>query len=86
MTLKELKERVRVQRNGGHGQYKVTIQFKGKEYTCGSNNSLAWDRLDDDNYRDNQINGFYTNKGAYKAFYEECKRANNLGKYKSIII
>lgn len=78
MTLKELRKRVRVTRDGGYCNYKVTIEYRGKTYTCHSHNSLAWDRLDDDNYRDNEVNGFYTNKGAYLAFYNECKRANDL--------
>jgi hypothetical protein len=83
MTLQELRQKVRVERDRGFFYlYKVTITYRGREYTCKSNNSLAWDRLDDDNYRDNEVNGFYTNKGAYKAFYEECKRKNNLGEYK----
>lgn len=80
MTLKELRERTRVEWCG-YGQYKVTITFHGKEYTCHSNNSLAWDRLDDDNYRDNEVSGNYTNKGAWMAFYDECKRKNSLGEY-----
>jgi hypothetical protein len=82
MTLNELKNRVRVTRAKGYSSYEVTIQYRGKEYRCHSNNSLAWDRLDDENYRDNQVAGFYTNKGAYLAFYDECKRVNNLGEYK----
>jgi hypothetical protein len=82
MTLQELKQRLRVERDGGHGQYKVTIFYRNKYYTCHSNNSLAWDRLDDDNYPDNVVNGSYTNKGAYQAFYDECKRKNQLGIYK----
>lgn len=81
MTLQELKERVKVERAGGYGSYKVTITYRGKSYWCHSNNSLAWDRLDDDNYSDNEVNGFYTNKGAYLAFYDECKRKNHLGEY-----
>jgi len=85
MTLKELKQKVTVRRDKGFSLYKVTIIYHGKEYTCTSNNSLAWDRLDDDNYRDNEVSGFYTNKGAYQAFYDECKRKNNLGEYKNII-
>lgn len=82
MTLKELRNRVRVSRAKGYCSYEVKITYRGKEYTCHSNNSLAWDRLDDDNYRDNEEHGFYTNKEAYEAFYEECKRKNNLGEYK----
>ncbi|MBP5722160.1 MAG: hypothetical protein J6X18_01050 [Bacteroidales bacterium] len=81
MTLQELKERVRVQRDCGYCSYKVTITYHSKEYSCHSNNSLAWDRLDDYNYRDNEVNGNYTNKGAYEAFYNECKQKNHLGEY-----
>lgn len=78
MTLEQLRERVDVVRGFGHCCYVVTIIYRGKKYTCQSHNSLAWDRLEDDNYRDNEVNGFYTNKGAYLAFYKECIRANNL--------
>ena len=78
MTLQELRQRVKVQRDRGYCSYIVTITYRGKEYTCHSNNSLAWDRLDDDNYRDNEVGGFYTNKGAWQAFYDECKRNNGL--------
>lgn len=76
MTLSELKTKVRVKRDRGYSSYIVTITYRGIEYTCHSNNSLAWDRLDDTNYRDSQTNGFYTNKGAYQSFYDECKRKN----------
>lgn len=78
MTLDELREKVDVVRGFGYCCYVVTIIYRGKKYTCQSNNSLAWDRLDDDNYRDNEVSGSYTDKGAYQAFYDECKRKNNL--------
>lgn len=78
MTLQELKEKVNVRRANGYCSYEVTITYRGKEYHCHSNNSLAWDRLDDDNYTDTYIMGGYTNKQAWKAFYDECKRKNNL--------
>lgn len=81
MTLKELKEKVRVERAKGYCSYLVTIKYRGKEYTCHSNNSLAWDRLNDDNFRDNHANGFYTNKQAYMAFWIECMSKNGLGEY-----
>jgi hypothetical protein len=78
MTLNELKERVAVSRERGYNSYIVTIYYRNAYYQCHSKNSLAWDRLDDTNYRDNEVNGFYTNKGAYQAFYDECKRKNGL--------
>lgn len=81
MTLQELKSRVKVTRGNGYNCYKVEITYYGQTYTCHSNNSLAWDRLDDENLRDNETNGTYTNKGAYQAFYDECKRLNGLGEY-----
>jgi len=80
MTLKQLKDRTTVVCIGTC-QYRVTITYRGKEYTCKSNNSTAWDRMDDYNYPDNYVVGFYTNKGALQEFYDECKRANNLGEY-----
>lgn len=78
MTLNELKSKVCVRHDRGYCSYIVTITYRGEEYTCHSNNSLAWDRLDDTNYRDNEVNGFYANKGVYQAFYDECKRKNGL--------
>jgi hypothetical protein len=78
MTLKELRQKVRVTRAKGYCSYEVTITYRGKEYTCHSNNSLAWDRLEDGNLHDNEVGGFYTNKSAWQAFYDECKRKNNL--------
>lgn len=81
MTLKELKEKTSV-RWCGYGQYEVTITYRGKTYKCKSNNSPAWDRLDDENYSDNYRVGFYTNKEAWQAFYEECLQKNHIGNYK----
>lgn len=80
MTIEQLRERTKVEWIGTC-QYRVTITYRGRTYTCKSNNSLAWDRLDDDNYPDNYTVGTYTNKGAWLAFYDECKRCNRLGEY-----
>jgi hypothetical protein len=73
MTEKELKERVNV-RWAGYGTYKVTINYRGKEYTCTSHNAPAYDMLDDHDTR----GAYYTSKGAYQSFWDECKRKNNL--------
>ena len=81
MTLQELKRKTTVKRQNGYNCYLVTIDFYGKQYSCYSNNSLAWDRLDDPNLSDQQVSCSYTNKGAYEAFYEECKMKNGLGEY-----
>lgn len=80
MTLKELKDRVSVRRGSGYCSYIITITYYGKEYTCHSNNSLAWDRLTDAAYRsprDNSGEGM-TEKEAYQQLMWECKRANGL--------
>lgn len=71
MTTKQLLERVSV-RWAGTGTYQVYITYCGREYTCRSNNSLAWDclRYDDTSY--------YTHRQALHAFWDECKRVNNL--------
>lgn len=82
MTLKQLEERVRVKIANGYCSYEVTINYRGKEYKCHSNNSLAWDRQSCDDVHP-QITLFsYTLKGALNSFYEECKRKNNIGEYK----
>lgn len=77
-TLKELKEKVSVRRGSGYNSYIVTITYRGEEYSCHSNNSLAWDRIHDDCVADNVEQGFYTLKGAYQALYNECKRDNGI--------
>ena len=60
------------------GAYKIIIDYRSKEYTCYSNNSEAYDRIDDDNYPDNYVIGRYSNKQAWAALYNECKQKNNL--------
>lgn len=72
MTEKELKQRIEV-RHHSSGSYKVTIYYRGKWYSCVSNNSLAYDDMD--RFGDN---AYYTSKQAYMAFWNECKHANNL--------
>ena len=81
MNEKKLRERVNVQRVQ-HGQYKVTITYHGKEYTCLSNNSLAWDDLDEEWVQNRSY--YKTDKQCLMACYNECKRANNLGEYNLI--
>lgn len=77
MTLKELKNKVTVTRWHGYGQYKVRIIYRGKEYFCHSNNSMAFDRAIDPEKSD----GYYTTKQAWQAFYDECKQKNHLGEF-----
>ena len=63
MSKDELRSRITI-RWKGYGTYKVTIEYRGKLYSCTSHNSLAYDRIDE--------------KGALQAFWDECKRANDL--------
>lgn len=71
MTEQQLRERVDVHHSYSYGVYEVTIEYRGKKYHCRSNNSLAYDGLDTGAYG-------ITSKQAYQAFYDECKRKNNL--------
>lgn len=77
MTLKELEERVEVRRICT-AQYNVTIKYRGKEYYCKSNNTLAYDTLV--SYWNGDTVGYFyrTPKQAYMSFYLECRRANGL--------
>jgi hypothetical protein len=74
MTTAQLSSRIDASRTSSYGHYKVTIQFRGKEYSCISSDSMAYDRyLDDDAKR-----GHYTQRDALTSFWNECKRKNNL--------
>lgn len=79
-TTNQFKKRMAVDRLS-QGQYRICVVYRGKVYFCISNNSLAWDRLENDNYPSNYpVNG-YTNRGAWQAFYDECLQKNFLGKW-----
>lgn len=78
MTLKDIQNRVFI-RWHGYGCYYVTISHRRKEYFCVSHNSMAYDRIryyDETPTRADRQG--YTLKGAFLAFYDECKRKNNL--------
>lgn len=77
MTTQELRDRVRV-KWCGYGQYEVRIKFRGKEYKCHSNNSLAYDRLDDPDHSEKWELCGYNNHRAWQSFYDECKMKNNI--------
>lgn len=71
MTLRELENRVTI----GvvlQGHFKVTIEYRGKSYSCISTDTLASDciRYDDKSY--------YTRKQAFQALYDYCKTKNDL--------
>lgn len=76
MTERELKERIQVKWKG-YGTYKITILYRNKPYSCTSHNSLAYDAIGSEP----ENCSYYTSKQAYKAFWNECCRNNNLGKY-----
>lgn len=79
MTTQELKDRISISFSG-YGHYKVTIEYRGKIYSCTSNNTLARDRITGyaDDVPERAVKDFYTYKGALLAFYEECKHKNGL--------
>jgi len=80
MTLKQLKEKVWIRSISGYSTYQVEIKYRGQIYSCKSNNSLAWDRINSDDFvSDRESHGTYTLKGAYMAFYIECMSKNGLG-------
>ena len=75
MTTAQLSQRIIADRTSSYGHYKVTIQYRGKEYSCISTDSMAYDRYNDDNAKGR---GIYTQKDALQSFWSECKRKNNL--------
>ena len=79
MTLQQLQDKVRIELTSSHGQYKVTINYRGKEYKCTSTDSEAYDVIR--SWR----RGDYiasespcTPKYAYTCLWDECKAANGL--------
>jgi hypothetical protein len=74
MTTAELFNRIDVRTTTSYGHYKVTIQFRGKQYSCTTTDSMACDRYNDEDAK----RGFYTQRDALKSLWRECKRKNNL--------
>jgi len=72
MKTAELSKRITAERTSSYGHYKVTIQYRGKQYTCLSTDSMAYDRYnDEDSQRGVQ-------RDSLKSFWNETKRKNNL--------
>lgn len=85
MTLDQLRAQVR-EEWCGYGTHKVFIIWHGKEYSCLTHNTLATDRLRHRDERDSRcVEGGGTEKQAYVALWEECKRKNRLGEYSNLI-
>ena len=79
MTLQQLQDKVRVEITSSHGQYKVTIDFRGKEYKCYTNNSLAFDTVFHWlRYGEHNPVGYATTRQAYQSLWDECKQVNGL--------
>jgi hypothetical protein len=77
MTTKELSHKVSFMFSG-HGHYKVTILYKGKQYTCITNNVGATDRIQSDESERFKRFMVGTLRQAYLALWDECKRKNDL--------
>lgn len=62
----------------GYGHNKISIIYRGKEYRCTSSNTIATDRIKDDNEGINNDTYYKTKKQAFLSLYNEVKAANNL--------
>ena len=76
MTLKEFSNKVDLG-TCLMGQFKVTINYRGKDYTCKSNNTQAYDAIRSW-FRGHIPAWGYTPKQAYEVLWDECKTANDL--------
>ena len=77
MTLEQLTDKITV----GvclDGHFRVSIEYRGKCYSTTSTNTLALDRIHDQDISDTKVACSYTLKGAFQALWNECKRNNNL--------
>ncbi len=78
MTTRELVYRIDL---GGcvRGCFRVTINYRGKEYSTRSNDTLAYDMIRSWERDEKPERGYYsTPRQAYIALWNECKQANNL--------
>lgn len=75
MTTQELLNRIDACTTTSYGHYKVTIQYRGKKYSCITTNSEAYDRYNDEERKGNR---YYSQLDALKDLWRECKRKNNL--------
>lgn len=73
MTTAQLSSRIDARTTTSYGHYKVTIKYRGKQYSCITTNALAYDK-----YMDEDAKGFYNQRRALLALWNECKRKNNL--------
>lgn len=92
MNLSQLKSRVSFSngyhsgRSAGYGHFVIHITYRGKEYSCRSNNTVAYDRITSENFAINtysRLNG-YTLYEAYMSLYTECLSKNELGKFSRV--
>jgi hypothetical protein len=67
MTTQQLSTRIDL-RLTSYGHYRVTIQYRGKQYSCTTTNTMAVDRINSDE----------PDKSALLSLWNECKSANNL--------
>lgn len=74
MKTSELQQRIDVRTTTSYGHYKVTIEYRGKQYSCITTDALAYDRYLDDDAKGK----LYTARTACLALWRECKRKNNL--------
>ena len=83
MTLDQLRERVR-EEWCGYGTHRVHITWRSRVYTCITHNTLATDRIRSRYEKDPRcVEGGGTEKEAYLALWEECKRKNGIGEYRT---
>ncbi len=71
MTLSQLEDKVAIS-PVLQGHFNVTIEYRGKVYSCTSTDTMMSDVI-----RYGDKNG-YTRKQAFQALYDYCKRKNNL--------
>ena len=77
MTTSQLINRIEFCKTG-YGHFKITIMFRGKKHACTTTNTMAIDRMQDEDTRIDKCAYYSTVKQAATALYNECKQANNL--------
>lgn len=73
MSTTELFRRIDISRTTSYGHYRACILYRGKNYHCTTTNSQAFDA-----YNNPDTKGFYTQRKALLALWNECKTKNQL--------
>lgn len=80
MNTQQLAARFTGKRQSGYGHFQIGFFVRGKELEATTTNTMALDRIYDENEGIDRGKFYSTKKQAYMALWNETKRANSISK------